>query len=341
MISIIVPIYNVNIKYLKKCLDSIKNQTNQNFELILVDDGSTINQKVCDKYAAKNVKIFHCEHGGESVSRNFGISKATGEWITFVDADDYIESYAIDMMYNTIKENNNIDICIYDIYVNYKNLEIYNSFLPKEITEIDLDELLMQMICKNYCKYFPKDTTVAVAWAKLYRKDFLIDNNLKYINGMVRMPDTIFNMYAFQKSTDIIYCPNSFYHYVKNSESVVNRFSNETIERYEKMFFETEKFLNQFNKEDIFYKALDLKKSLALIIYMESYFFNKDNPKKYKAIKKEIKELLKKPYYNNKVDYSMLNYHQKVLMFLIRHKMIFLVKQLIKIKKKIRSKEIY
>ena len=93
LISVIVPVYNVE-SYLEKCVDSIRNQTYKNLEIILVDDGATDNSGVlCDKIAKKDdrIKVYHKENGGLSDARNYGVKKATGEFIGFVDSDDYID----------------------------------------------------------------------------------------------------------------------------------------------------------------------------------------------------------------------------------------------------------
>ena len=100
MISVILPVYNVE-NYLQYAMDSLKKQTYKNFEIILVNDGSTDNSgKLCDKYSEKysNVKVFHKENGGLSDARNFGVKKAKGEFITFLDPDDYLEVYSLELL---------------------------------------------------------------------------------------------------------------------------------------------------------------------------------------------------------------------------------------------------
>ncbi|MBQ8680482.1 MAG: glycosyltransferase family 2 protein, partial [Treponema sp.] len=101
LISVIVPVYNVE-KYLPQCLDSIKNQTYKNLEIILIDDGSTDSSGViCDKVALidKRIRVFHKENGGLSDARNYGIDKAKGSWLTFIDSDDYISSNYIEYLF--------------------------------------------------------------------------------------------------------------------------------------------------------------------------------------------------------------------------------------------------
>lgn len=108
LVSIVVPIYNVE-KYLPECIDSIIDQTYKNIEIILVNDGSTDNcGKICDEYAPKDerIKVIHKENGGLSDARNCGIDIANGEYIAFIDSDDYVSEEYIEQLYNAIIENN-------------------------------------------------------------------------------------------------------------------------------------------------------------------------------------------------------------------------------------------
>ena len=106
LISVIIPIYNVE-QYLDRCIDSVKKQTYTNLEIILVDDGSPDNcGKMCDEYAEddKRIKVIHKENGGLSDARNAGIEIATGEYITFIDSDDYVSLDYVEYMYKLLKD---------------------------------------------------------------------------------------------------------------------------------------------------------------------------------------------------------------------------------------------
>lgn len=110
-LSVIVPIYNVE-KFLRRCIDSIINQSYSNLEIILVDDGSPDNcGKICDEYAAldNRIKVIHQANGGLSAARNIGIDSATGEYVAFIDSDDYIASNMYDEMIS-LMETNDLDI---------------------------------------------------------------------------------------------------------------------------------------------------------------------------------------------------------------------------------------
>ena len=115
-VSIIVPVYNTE-RFLNRCIDSVLAQTYSDWELLLVDDGSTDSSgSICDEYATQDsrIRVFHKENGGVSSARNLGLDYARGEWITFVDSDDYIAPDMIEKLYETQKRNNaDITVCGY------------------------------------------------------------------------------------------------------------------------------------------------------------------------------------------------------------------------------------
>ena len=152
-ISIIVPIYNVG-KYLPKCIESILNQTFKNFELILVNDGSTDNSGVvCDDYAKKDtrIKIIHKSNGGVSSARNAGLYVAKGEYIGFVDPDDYIDKNMYEKLYRLCIDNNSdIAICRFNREINGK---IQNKESTEEIIELNNMEAMNELFKGNLYRF--------------------------------------------------------------------------------------------------------------------------------------------------------------------------------------------
>lgn len=149
VISIIVPVYNVE-KYLPKCIDSILAQTFTDFELILVDDGSPDRcGEICDEYAGKDSRIvvIHKENGGQSSARNMGLDIARGEYIGFVDSDDYIAKDMYETLYNNLV-NNNADISICGIYHCYINGKIVSNkpFMSKLVDNISALRIMIEGI---------------------------------------------------------------------------------------------------------------------------------------------------------------------------------------------------
>ena len=138
LISIIVPVYNVE-KYLKKCVDSIVNQTYKNLEIILVDDGATDNSgKICDELVEldNRIKVYHKKNGGLSDARNYGVERATGDYIGFVDSDDYIDAEMYEKLYEAIKKEN-VDVAECNLKIVYP-----------EKTDLFTDQKYYQ-ICNN------------------------------------------------------------------------------------------------------------------------------------------------------------------------------------------------
>ena len=140
LISIIVPIYNVE-KYLPKCIDSIINQTYKNIEILLINDGSTDNSgKICDEYALKDtrIRVSHNENGGVAVARNKGIKMSTGDYIAFVDSDDYISTeYCEKMLAAVLRNNADIAICKLHDFVEGQDVQLEEKTYSEEVYSVD------------------------------------------------------------------------------------------------------------------------------------------------------------------------------------------------------------
>ncbi|MGP4106334.1 glycosyltransferase family 2 protein [Virgibacillus sp. L01] len=229
-ISIIVPVYMVE-QYLEKCIDSILLQTFTDFELILVNDGSPDNcRSICDSYAMKDqrIKVIHKENGGPSSARNAGIEIACGEYIGFVDSDDYIHERMYEILFD-IASKNLSDIVVCDYY-KVKNSETHEDGLNPGYTEtkgfVNYTNLqvLNLLIDSNL-------GTFIVAWNKLYRSSLF--NYLKYIEGRV-YEDLFLAHKIIHKCTKITYTPFKLYYYLQREGSIVN--SQYTVEKFDKLY---------------------------------------------------------------------------------------------------------
>ena len=171
-VSVIVPVYNVE-KYLKKCLESLVNQTLRDIEIIVVNDGSPDDsQKIIDEYKRKypNIKSFVKPNGGLSDARNFGIEKATGEYIAFVDSDDYVQLDMFKVMYSKAKEKD-FDVVVCDInYVFDKHIKQVSSLVENDL--YDKKNIKKQMI-----NIYP------AVWNKIYKKE-LFEKGIKFKTGI-------------------------------------------------------------------------------------------------------------------------------------------------------------
>lgn len=333
-VSIIIPIYNTPIDYLKKCLDSVLNQDYYNIEVISILDGANKELEIfLEEYKKKDkrIRIFKQENKGEGASRNLGINVSKGKWICFVDSDDWIEKYALKRVIQKIKDID-VDILIFDCYINYKNKEIKNNFYVKEglLSNKDKDEISMQNIGKGVAKYFPNNCNISVVWAKLYKREFLINNNLRFKENIKRMPDTIFNMEAFEKAKNIYYFNYYGYHYRKNNMSVTNTYYKNL--KYDIDFYlkEVNNYINKYNKDKRF------KDTYYVIILTKTIQLLEEHLKNEKRIEKNvILDFTKKDVSN--ADSKYLNFYQKCMKYAIKHKNVFLIKLFIKVKNIIKN----
>lgn len=216
-VSIIVPVYNVE-KYLTRCLDSLINQTLKDIEIICVNDGSKDNSlDILKTYAEKDQRIIVLsqENAGLSAARNTGMDVAKGEYIGFVDSDDWVDLDFFENLYNEAK-NNDCEIAVADFIREHphkkkKRLNITKS----EIFETAEDKYLA---CKTYRE--------GCVWNKIYKTEFLKRINLKFVVGMY-YEDRDFTARSLFYSKKLITVPNTYYRYFVNPKSIVKKGINE------------------------------------------------------------------------------------------------------------------
>lgn len=179
MISIIIPIYNAE-KYLRCCIESIIAQTFTDFELLLIDDGSKDNSgAICDEYAAKDarIRVFHKENGGVSSARNLGLDNAKGEWITFIDSDDWVKQ---DYLYSMISQPDaDLIMSSFDIIENVEEWD--NNIECKIYTKNEI---------KNFIDIYIYTANLCSPWCKLFRSSLI--NQLRFNSNISFAEDTIF-----------------------------------------------------------------------------------------------------------------------------------------------------
>lgn len=214
-ISVVVPVYNAE-KYLKRCIDSILIQTFQDFELILVDDGSPDDSgKICDTYAEKDrrVRVIHQTNQGQAAARNQGIAEAQGEWIAFVDADDAIHPQMLELLYRAAKDNE-VKISVCKIY---EGETFPRSFAEEQKSSsgacvVDEDALLHFY---NYsgASYISR-YTYWVVWGKLIHRSLL--EKLPFTEGRIYEDNALVFRWLYEAGR-IAFCDNCMYFYFVNS----------------------------------------------------------------------------------------------------------------------------
>ena len=205
LISVVVPIYNVET-YLNKCVESIVNQTYTNLEVILVNDGSTDNcGSICDEYAVKDNRIIviHKKNGGLSDARNVGLDICKGDYVIFIDSDDYFDYECIEYLYSILK-NNNADIAICEYKYVTESGKIINSVWNDSRTIVLNKEESLGELCED--RLFPDS-----AWAKLYKTEAFRD--IRYPIGHL-FEDTATTYKLFMLANKIVFGRKALYNYL-------------------------------------------------------------------------------------------------------------------------------
>ncbi len=215
LISVIIPVYKVE-KYLDKCIQSVVSQSYDNLEIILIDDGSPdMCGSMCDQWRHRDsrIKVIHQKNSGLSAARNAGLDIAKGDYIGFVDSDDWIESVMFETLLNHLTEYNaDIAICCIDKVVNNKSV-IQNIHHNRIYTRRKaLFELINDRIVNSF------------AWNKLYRKELF--NNLRYPVGKT-FEDTLLTFLLFEKANRIVHINQPLYHYIRRDDSILGSWSFE------------------------------------------------------------------------------------------------------------------
>lgn len=215
-ISVIVPVYNVK-PYLHKCVDSILSQTYQNIEILLIDDGSTDGcAAICDGYGEKDprIKVLHKKNGGLSSARNAGLDLAAGEYILFVDSDDYINREMVQKLYDALVRNG-ADMCVCDLSIVDTNGKKLQSQLNYPLPNQMFDEGL-------YWKKLYETNSIAyiVAWNKLYRKN--IWDDLRYPVNRINEDEWVLH-HILKRCERIQTISYRGYNYVIRKNSIMSR----------------------------------------------------------------------------------------------------------------------
>lgn len=215
-VSIVVPIYNVE-KDLNRCVDSLINQTLKDIEIVLVDDGSPdVCPEMCDEYANQDsrVKVIHKKNGGLSDARNVGLIEASGEFVLFVDSDDYIRHNACEILYSNAAKDN-LDVVVGDAIRIENHTETTMSH-----AEVSLDKIMKGTeFLKEQLEYYGMHM---VAWLNLYRKEMLINNELFFKKGTYH-EDEQWTPRVFLKANKVKYANLTFYYYIIRNNSITKK----------------------------------------------------------------------------------------------------------------------
>lgn len=320
-ISVIVPIYNAE-KFIKKCVKSILCQSFTNFEVILVDDGSSdASPSICDAFAKKDlrVKVIHKKNAGVSAARNTGIQAATGKFICFIDADDWYEKDALQILY-LAQQVNDADLIYADVYNVNKKKKCYVHVFgkPFDLNGKDICYKL-QLACVGYgYKPFPQKgwsiSGVGSVWNKLYKTEIIKNNNLGYYFDTDEIyEDNLFTISYLNYADKVCYVNKPIYNYRQTSSSSIHRFRPQRRETSLKVFENTKALFNV--KDKAFQKAFNILVIRQISEMLRVYFFNSQNDKSFFKKCSELKETISSKDYHDaicNVDLHKLNKPHKL-----------------------------
>lgn len=234
LVTVVVPVYKVE-KYLERCLDSIVNQTYKNLEIILVDDGSPDNcPKLCDGWQKKDkrIKVIHKENQGLGMARNTGIENSTGEYICFVDSDDYIDKRTIELSLQNVIEKNS-DICVYGYNRVLNDGNLQRSFVPcVEKQEFEGEEVLEDFLPKLIEPTVHNSQLSMSACTCLISMKIVQNNNWRFVSERDIISEDVYSLLGLYKWVNCVsILKEPLYYYCENQSSLTQTYRED---RYEK-----------------------------------------------------------------------------------------------------------
>lgn len=305
-ISIIIPVYNVE-KYIKRCIDSVLNQTYSNYEIILVDDGSTdLSGYICDEYSYidKRVKVIHQNNGGLSGARDSGIKEVTGDYIMFVDSDDWIEQNTLQVLSKEILIGN-YDLIIYGYIMEFIYDECKNVYVSPNLN--------IYNNAKDYVKqysHYRSNGIFGFVWNKLYKADVIKKNDI-FFEEYVFPEDVFFNFKFLPYCKNIKVIDNVLYHYIHQSMQTLSKTQRNEPYTSNNMYDKTVQFLKEMQCYEINEQYVSSFYTSALINYISSSIL-KDN----KRVEK-----LKLLYDDGRVKYAVRKSNHNLLFYRIMNEL--------------------
>jgi len=316
LISIIIPVYNAE-KYLNKCLDSILIE-NANIEVVCVIDGSTDNsENICKTYQNHDsrVKVYVQENQGVSAARNNGLKHAVGQWILFVDADDYLENDYFNAI-SRITEGTDIAF-----FASNWEEKLDQSKLPNvcEFEQKDKEYLIRQMIKSS--TFTPNSgCPLRSPCFKAYRRELLLKNNILFPIGVTIGEDFIFNINAYTSANKITYYPIPIYNVVKNEGSATHRFVEDMIQKEIKFQSELKRTLVRCNMYDNCINEFNSEQKSGILRCLRKQVFSGEYTENEK--KQLLNSILNNEILNTAFNTRDNNFKRSLILFCVKHKLI-------------------
>lgn len=308
LITVVIPVYNVE-KYIRKCIDSVISQTYKKLEIILVDDGSTDNcGRICDMYAKKDdrIKVVHKENGGVSSARNRGIKEANGEWIVFVDSDDWIEKDFCETLLKITSKDVDCVMCGYNRIVDEQKIEIKG--VNKKNQMKNSREYLI-------CALSPQ-TSYGFCTMKLIRKKSM--EGIQFNEKISVAEDALFNMQLAENINKILYINSKLYNYRLSFESVTKKYDRDYANKYlNSMKLCREYIFSKYKEDEEILQYYFNFVAFHVLLVAVNYCYNPQNSRKEGTLKQICKESV---FYDGiaKSNYKNLSLTRKITLFTIK-----------------------
>lgn len=340
-LSIVVPVYNTE-KYLKRCMDSILNQTLKDIEIIIVDDGSKEEcSNLCDEISKTDlrIKVIHKQNGGLGFARNTGLEVATGKYIGFVDSDDYIEPDMYDVLYNTA-EKYNAELVVSGISFVGGNMfsesEVdRKSYFDKDTVfeNEDMKKLLLGVV--GALPHEPDDSRYGVSVCKnIFKTSLIRERKIEFLSERkILSEDTLFMVDFIKSAKCAVGVSGAFYCYCRNEDSLSKSYNKERFEKSIVFLDELEKRISDFvKKEEYTIYLYRLVQGFGRILCSQEIIHARDEKIKFSSLKKRLTEICTQDKIQNVLKsypWYKLPVKQAVFAFAMKYKLYLMQKLLV------------
>lgn len=319
LVSIIVPVYNAR-QYLEKCLDSLIGQTYQNIEIICVNDGSTDKSlDILQDFSRRDSRIhlINKENTGVSQARNDALKEASGDYIMFVDADDWVDTETCETVLSCAVEDH-ADIVMWSYCSETNNRSFRKEIYPgkRVFTDSEVKKQLHRRfvgVLKDELAHPELADALCPVWGKLYRKELLDGIEFIDLRTIGTYEDGFFNLEVFGKATNVVYLPKYYYHYRRSTtKSVTSGYRKELFAQWQNLFAQIRSYIEENNLPVQYQEAL--RNRIALSIQgLGLNIVSADKPGTWMI--REIKSIVSRPEYKEaykNLDYTYFPIHWKL-----------------------------
>lgn len=289
-ISIVIPVYNIEKEYLTKCMESVLIQKGANYEVIMIDDGSTNGcSEWCDDWGKKDsrIRVIHKQNGGVSSARNLGMKESNGEYLIFIDPDDWWEPYTIEKLYGIISENV-YDLLFFGFYEEYPKRQMLrlngqNSGKHYQVNELLRRKLKLGMMDDDI-REFP--AIFGACWNSIIRKSTVIDNGIRFPEDIYHGEDSVFILKLLEVADKVGIFDLALYHYRYNLKSVCKKFIPKLEINHERVLTSFYQTLSSLHDDPDFKSCYTYSAIYKYCVVLMQDYFHLDNKEKLKDKKK-------------------------------------------------------